>query len=161
MRFGKTILGQLSHVTNSKGVEYLRSKIPPGYSIELLQTSDSSAMHIDATILPLREGLLVYHPARVTEQELRKHSVLADWEIHAYPFVPAPRASPPLYMTSPWIAMNLLVLDGKKVLVEAQDTELAEWLRGRGMTPIPCPFRHVHSIGGSFHCATVDLVREG
>ena len=159
MRFGKTILGQLSHVTNLKGVEYVRSKLPPGYSVELLRVSDPSAMHIDATILPLRKGLLVYHPGRVTEDALREHSILKTWDMHKYPFVPEAREYPPLYMTSPWLAMNLLVLDGTKVFVEAMDTELAEWLRGLGMAPILCPFRHVHSLGGSFHCATVDLVR--
>ncbi|PLB50348.1 hypothetical protein P170DRAFT_435543 [Aspergillus steynii IBT 23096] len=29
-----------------------------------------------------------------------------------------------------------------------------------GMQCIPCPFKHINSIRGSFHCATTDLVRD-
>ena len=64
-------------------------------------------------------------------------------------------------MTSGWLMMNVLSLDENKVIVEAGDVELAEYFRKLEMELIPCPFQHVHSIGGSFHCATVDLVRQG
>lgn len=59
MRFGHTLIGQYSHVTNQAGVDYVRQHLPPGYNIEILDVNDPHAMHIDATILPLREGLLV------------------------------------------------------------------------------------------------------
>jgi glycine amidinotransferase len=160
MRFGKVIIGQYSHVTNAAGVAYLRQHIPKGYSVELLEVHDPGAMHIDATILPLRQGLLVYHPEKVTEASLRKHKVLSDWELHAYPFEPKPPHYPPLFMTSPWLSLNALVLDGVHVVVEQEDTQTAKWFSSLGMKPILCPFRHVNSIGGSFHCATVDLIRD-
>ena len=57
--------------------------------------------------------------------------------------------------------MNVLVLDGKKVIVDSTDTEFAEWMRELGMEPIMCSLRHVNCIGGASHCATVDLVRLG
>ncbi|UNI23077.1 Glycine amidinotransferase [Purpureocillium takamizusanense] len=164
MRFGKTIIGQLSNVTNQRGVDYLRTVVPPGYTVEILETNDVHAMHIDATILALRQGVLVYNPARVTEVELRRHSVFAHgkWELHPYPFVPRRREShrPPMYMCSPWLVLNALSLDEKRILVEEHDTEFADWVRDKfGMEPILCPFENVNSLGGSFHCATVDLVR--
>ncbi len=159
LRFGNTLIGQLSNVTNRKGVEYLRKAVPKGYTVKLLDVTDEHAMHIDATILPLKKGLLVYNPERVSEAALRKHEVFRDWELHAYPHVPTPREDPPLYMTSAWLVMNVLSLDEKRVLVEARDKDFAEYLKKLGMEPILCPFQHVNSIGGSFHCATVDLVR--
>ncbi|KAH8678439.1 hypothetical protein BX600DRAFT_431716 [Xylariales sp. PMI_506] len=159
MRFGKTILGQRSHVTNTAGIEYVRDALPPGYELEVLEVDDPHAMHIDATILPLRDGLLVYHPQKITEAELRRHRVLESWELHPYPFIPEERDDPPLYMTSPWLCLNALVLDGRRMLVEASDHRTMAWLQSLGMECIPCPFQHVNSIGGSFHCATVDLVR--
>ncbi|KAJ2979320.1 hypothetical protein NQ176_g3331 [Zarea fungicola] len=163
MRFGKVIIGQLSHVTNRRGVEYLRAVVPEGYTVEILNTTDEHAMHIDATLLPLRNGLMVYQPERVSEEELRSHDVFRDWELIACPIVPTAREppSPPMYMCSPWLLLNALSIDEKRVLVEANDTEFANWLRTLGMEPILVPFSHVNSIGGSFHCATVDLVREG
>ena len=161
LRFGRTIVGQLSNVTNQKGVDYLRKAVPEGYSVELLDTTDEHAMHIDATILPLRQGLLIYNPERVSEKALRKLDLFKDWELHAYPYQPAPREDPPRYMTSGWLLMNVLSLDEKRVIVEAGDVEFADYIRKLGMEPILCPFQHVNSIGGSFHCATVDLVRQG
>jgi glycine amidinotransferase len=160
MRFGKVIIGQLSNVTNEKGVEYLRAAIPEGYSVEILQTNDPHAMHIDATILPLRNKLLVYNPERVTETDLRQHQIFQDWELVAYPFAPQERQSPPLYMTSPWLVLNALSLDERRIMVEEKDTGFAQWIKETfGMEPIFCPFQNVNSLGGSFHCATVDLVR--
>lgn len=160
LRFGKVLIGQLSNVTNRKGVEYLQQVIPEGYTVELLNTTDESAMHIDATILPLRKGLLIYNPKKVSEASLRKHTIFQDWDLHAYPYLPSPREYPPRYMTSGWLLMNVLSLDEKRVVVEAGDVEFAEYIKKLGMEPIPCPFQHVNSIGGSFHCATVDLVRD-
>jgi glycine amidinotransferase len=162
MRFGKTIIGQLSNVTNLKGTQYLQAMVPEGYTVELLDVTDEHAMHIDATILPLRKGLLVYNPERVTEARLRRHAVFRDWELHAYPFTPRRRESPapPMYMCSPWLVLNALSLDERRIMVEEKDTEFAAWVREKfDMEPIMCPFQNVNSLGGSFHCATVDLVR--
>ena len=88
MRFGHTVLGQYSHVTNPAGVEYVQQHLPAGYEIEMLDVNDPHAMHIDATIMPLRDGLLVYNPTKVTEAALRRHAVLASW-ISAHTFHPA------------------------------------------------------------------------
>ncbi|KAG6130400.1 hypothetical protein E4U25_007181 [Claviceps purpurea] len=163
MRLGKTLVGQLSHVTNMKGIEYLRAQVPDGYSIEVLQTTDERAMHLDATFLPLRLGLAVFNPDRVTEEELRSHAVFTDWDLRPCPIKPNPRglSSPPMYMCSPWLVLNALSLDEKKIFVEEQDVEFANWLKEEfEMEPIMLPFQHVNCLGGSFHCATVDLVRE-
>jgi glycine amidinotransferase len=165
MRFGSTVIGQLSNVTNMKGVEYIQHHVPAGYKIELLDVNDPHAMHIDATLLPLRNGLMVYNPLRVTEESLRDHAVFENWELAAYPFVESVQAAEqaisglPRFMTSAWLVMNALVLGDDKIVVEEQDHDFVQWLEGRGMEVLKAPFRNVHAIGGSFHCASVDLER--
>ena len=119
-------MGQLSDVINQKGVEYLRRAVPAGYSLELLDVTDEHAMHIDATMLPPRQGPLIYNPGRVSEKALRKLELFKDWELHAYPYQPAQREDPPRYMTSDWLLMNVLSLDENKVVVEAGDVDFAE-----------------------------------
>ncbi|KAK4634429.1 L-arginine:L-lysine amidinotransferase [Fulvia fulva] len=94
MRFGKTIICQLSNVTNRKGVEYVRAVVPDGYTVEVLEVDDPKAMHIDATLLPLRQGILVYNPKRVTEEELRHHEIFSNWELYAYPLTPRRKIDP-------------------------------------------------------------------
>ncbi len=139
------------------------STTPAPYSTaEILDVNDEHAMHIDATLLPLRHGLLVYNPERVTEEVLRRHSLFADWELHADPFTPQPRDTSrlPMYICSPWLVLIALSVDEKRILVGENDKEFANWLSDKfEMEPILCPFENVNSLGGSFHCATVDLVR--
>jgi glycine amidinotransferase len=105
---------------------------------------------------------MVYHPLRISEEELRRHKIFRDWELHAYPFSPQANndTDPPMYMCSSWLMLNALSLDENRIMVEASQTQFASWLEQKfGMEPILLPFKHVNSIGGSFHCATVDLVR--
>ncbi|MEV6946760.1 amidinotransferase [Streptomyces sp. NPDC051172] len=153
-----TVVGQLSHVTNRSGVAHLRARLGAGVSVYLLPVRDPHAMHIDATLCPLREGLALYNPERI-DPALLADGPLGGWELVPAPF-PDARDDPPLYMTSPWVSMNLLVVDHQHVLVEARDEKLQALLDSYGMTPLPLPFRNVQALGGSFHCATLDLRRD-
>ncbi len=56
---------------------------------------------------------------------------------------------------------NVLNIDEKKVLVESQETALAEFLYGWGFDPVPVPFRNHFVFGGGLHCATLDVRRRG
>jgi glycine amidinotransferase len=159
-RCGTTLIGQLSNVTNKAGVEYVRAALPEGYRVELLNVNDPHAMHIDATLLPLRHGLLVFNPERVTEQELRRHDVFHDWKLIPYPHVPTNVGDTVLYMTSPWIVINVLSLDENTIIIEEKETQFAKWVEALGVNVVKVPFRAVNSIGGSIHCATVDLWRD-
>ena len=81
-------LGQFSNVTNAMGIEYLQAHIPEGYSVNMLEMNDPNALHLDAAITPLRDGLLVYHPEQVTEAVLGKQKVLEIWDLRPFPFAP-------------------------------------------------------------------------
>ena len=94
------MIGQLSNVTNRSGVQYVRDCLKgTGIELYIIDTTDPHAMHIDATCMPLREGLMVYHPERVSVEKLREVPALREWT-----FVPKPpgqvRSYPPFYMTS-------------------------------------------------------------
>jgi glycine amidinotransferase len=69
--------------------------------------------------------------------------------------------SHPLYLSSKWINMNILMLDPERAVVEAEDQPMIDCLRRWGFEPIPCRFRNFNSFGGSFHCATLDVRRRG
>ena len=63
-----------------------------------------------------------------------------------------------MYNCSRWIMMNVVMLDEKRVIVSAgrgaaSCGKLKEW----GFEPIECPFWDFETIGGGFHCATVDI----
>jgi glycine amidinotransferase len=66
-----------------------------------------------------------------------------------------------MYFSSSWVSMNLLSLDERTVIVERQEEPLIELLTRRGFRCILVDFRHVYSLGGSFHCVTLDIRRRG
>ena len=57
--------------------------------------------------------------------------------------------------------MNILVLDPKTVCVEKSEVYQAEQLDKLGMEVLPVDFREAYGFGGSLHCSTTDVYREG
>lgn len=115
-----------------------------------------SGVHIDSTIVALREGLVLLNGSRVNEGNCP--TVFADWEkiyvdeVEPQDFYQYPYASK-------WIALNMLVVDPTTVICDAQQTGLHATLEKRGFTVIPLTLRHSRTLGGGFHCVTLDLIR--
>ena len=57
--------------------------------------------------------------------------------------------------------MNVLILNPKTICVEASEEKMIKQMEGFGMDVIPVPFRDAYAFGGSLHCATTDVYREG
>ena len=156
VRCGRDIFVQRSHVTNSFGINWLRRHLGDQYTIHEMEFNDHHRMHIDATFMPLAPGKLLVNPLRVTKLP----SMFKDWEI-LYTPEPGIPDDHPLYMTSKWVTMNVLMLDEKRVIVEAHEERTIEAFKKWGFKPIPCNFRNFNTFGGSFHCATLDIRRRG
>jgi glycine amidinotransferase len=156
VRCGRDIFAQLSNVTNQFGIDWLRRHLADRYRIHVLEFNDTHPMHIDATLMPLAPGKLLINPERV----LRIPEMFRDWQIirAPRPIIPLDH---PLYMTSGWINMNVLMLDEQRVVVERQDEPVIAALTEAGFTPVLCNFRNFNTFGGSFHCATLDVRRRG
>jgi len=155
VRFGHDIVVQKSHVTNEFGIRWLERAIGRDYRVHRIAVDDPRAMHIDATIMPLAPGKLL-----VNEQRYLPNRLFADWEILVAP-PPTLPADWPMYFCSPWVSMNVLSLDSETVVVERHEEPLIEALTGWGFRCILVDFRYVYSFGGSFHCVTLDVRRDG
>jgi N-dimethylarginine dimethylaminohydrolase len=115
-------------------------------------------VHIDSTITPLREGLVMLNASRVTEDNCPQ--AFKDWEkiyvtenqIIAQDFYQYPYASK-------WIAMNMLALNPETVIIDAAQTELITILKQHGIDSIPLTLSHSRTLGGGFHCVTLDTRR--
>jgi glycine amidinotransferase len=101
IRIGQnTLLGQFSHVTNTAGADYLRGCLEgTGVELYMLETTNLSAMHIDKTVMPLREGLLMYQPQHVSPEMLRQVPALRGWTFIEVP-EPANTEDNEFYMDS-------------------------------------------------------------
>jgi glycine amidinotransferase len=65
-----------------------------------------------------------------------------------------------LYLTSKYIDLNVLSIDGDKIIVNSLCPELIDFLDRHGFTPIPVRHRHRRIFAGGFHCFTLDTVRD-
>ena len=155
-KLGDTWLFLESASGNRVAYEWLCHKFPQ-INIELCNFY--SGVHIDSTITPLREGLVMLNASRVTAENCPQ--ALKNWEkiwvtddmIVAQNFYQYPYASK-------WIAMNMLVLDPKTVIIDAAQTQLINILKSKGIDSIPLTLSHSRTLGGGFHCVTLDTRRK-
>ena len=56
--------------------------------------------------------------------------------------------------------MNMLVLDPATVIIDAAQTKLITILKSHGIESIPLTLRHSRTLGGGFHCVTLDTRRK-
>jgi glycine amidinotransferase len=159
VRAGIHVIGQLSNTTNQKGVDFVRAHLPAGYELIIIECMDDKEMHIDATFMPIGPGTALYNPKAVTIEELRRRKPLNTWRLLPKPADSKWSSYPPPYMCRPLLGINVLMLDEKHVFCEEDDKDMHVFWRELGIEPIPLPFKHVHSLGGLFHCATADLRR--
>ncbi len=159
-RLGKDLFVQHSKVTNAAGISWLRRHFP-NHRIHEVTFREPVPIHIDATFVPLRPGLLLLNRGRPPlEEEVLNLFRMNDWEVVecAVPFQSEP---PPLSYCSEWLSMNTVMLDEKTVFVAAEETAQIEQFYKLGFEVIPVPFWKVAPFGGGLHCATVDVYREG
>lgn len=139
---------------NRLAYEWLQTQLP---DIEIELVNFYSGVHIDSTITPLREGFVVLNASRVTPQNCPR--AFEGWtKLWVQDCVPQKFYEYPY--ASKWIGMNMLSVDPKTVIVDYEQKDLIEDLERAKFTVIPLQMRHSRTLGGGFHCVTLDLVRE-
>lgn len=139
---------------NRAAYDWLCAQLP---EVEIELCNFYAGVHIDSTIVPLREGLVLLNSSRVTPDTCPK--VFDTWdkiyvdEVVAQNFYQYPYASK-------WIAMNMLAVDPQTVILDRHQHKLITTLEQRNFTVIPLELRHSRTLGGGFHCVTLDLWRE-
>lgn len=155
-RLGHTWLFLESASGNRAAYKWLCEQFPE-VAIELCNFY--AGVHIDSTIVPLREGLVMLNADRVTKDNCPR--AFDYWEkiwvtedqIVAQDFYQYPYASK-------WIAMNMLVLDPETVILDEAQTQLISILKKHGIDSIPLTLSHSRTLGGGFHCVTLDTHRD-
>jgi glycine amidinotransferase len=157
-RCGRDLFVTQSNVTNEFGIEWLRRHLGEEYTIHPIETRSRQPMHIDTTFIPLAPGKALYNPEYIDPERLPK--VLSSWELRPAP-KPAITPGQQIDMSSAWLTMNVVMLDPRKVVVEAGQAPLIKMLSEWGFDPIPCPYQNYYYFGGGFHCSTLDIRRRG
>lgn len=153
-RLGDTWLYLESASGNRAAAIWLQAQFP---EIKVEICNFYAGVHIDSTVVPLREGLVLLNAARVNESNCP--AVFKKWDkIYIDQVVPQSFYRYPY--ASKWIALNMLAIDSKTVIVDRHQTELIRKLEQWSFTVIPHELRHSRTLGGGFHCVTLDTWRE-
>jgi N-dimethylarginine dimethylaminohydrolase len=139
---------------NRAAYEWLCAQLP---EVDIELCNFYAGVHIDSTVVLLREGLVLLNGSRVNESNCPQ--VFHNWDkIYVDDVVPQEFYQYPY--ASKWIALNMLSIDDNTVIVDAAQPNLIWNLESRGFTVIPHTLRHSRTLGGGFHCVTLDLVRD-
>jgi glycine amidinotransferase/scyllo-inosamine-4-phosphate amidinotransferase 1 len=153
-RLGNTWLFLESYSGNRLAYNWLCKQFP---NIDIELCNFYAGVHIDSTIVPLREGLVLLNGHRVNESNCPQ--AFSTWtKLYVDEVVPQGFYQYPY--ASKWIALNMLVLDPHTVIADRHQTQLIKLLESHQFTVIPQELRHSRTLGGGFHCVTLDTRRK-
>lgn len=147
----------VSNTGNKKGAEYLQEVVGPSKRVHTIENV-YSYIHLDSTIALLREGLMLLNPARIKSID-QLPEPLRKWDVIWAP-EPVDIGHYPGYCNaSKWVSVNLLSINPNLVVLEEHQHDLRKELEKYGIDSAMLPMRHARTLGGCFHCVTLDLVR--
>jgi glycine amidinotransferase len=158
LRAGRDILYLVSCSGNELGCRWLQSALGPTYRVFPCRDLYEGT-HIDSTLSLLRPGLALVNPQRVTPRNLPEP--LRKWEIVAAPPMAEVSYSSLAPLSSVWLGMNLLMVRPDLAVVDADQHRLMRLLERHGIDVLPLRIRHGRTLGGGFHCVTLDVRRKG
>ncbi len=156
-RLGKDLLYLVSDSGNRKGAEWLQ-KILSDYKIHILDNI-YSGVHIDSTISPVREGLVVLNADRINNNNLPE--IFKYWDkiwISGDDIIPQNFVDYPY--ASKYIALNFLTVNPNLIICDPKQLHLRKELSKYQVESIGVDLRHSRTLGGGHHCVTLDLLRK-
>lgn len=148
----------VSNSGNRRGAELLQRIVPSNVRVWPIHDI-YSYMHIDSTVTLLREGLMLLNPERIRDVS-QLPEPLHNWDVIWAPEPGEGWHYPGYCNSSRWSSMNLLSISPDLVVIEEQHTSLASELDRHGIDSLRLPMRHSRTLGGSFHCVTLDIKRD-
>lgn len=155
IRCGYDLFFNASTENHRMGATWLQRHLGAEYKVHVFDVGDS---HVDGRIVPLKPGVLLLN-RRVKKEWLPEE--LQKWEIIDYTPLSMKEDNSGLpYLASESIGMNVLSLDQSKIIVQNIQIDLIKDLERRGFEPIPVRWRYGRTLGGGFHCMTLDVRRQ-
>lgn len=147
----------VSNSGNELGAKYLQEIVGSNKKVWPIKGL-YSFMHLDSTIALLREGLMLLNPSRVKSiDQLPKP--LQSWD---YIYAPEPQDIghyPGYCNASPWLNMNLFSVSPNLVVLHKSQNNLRIILEKYGIDCAMLSGRQQRTLGGGFHCVTLDIER--
>jgi N-dimethylarginine dimethylaminohydrolase len=158
IRANDDVLYLISNTGNKKGAQLLQELLGDKVKVHILE-GVYSYIHIDSTIAFLREGLMLLNSERIKSKNVLPKP-FCDWDEIWCPEPVDIGYHSNYNNASKWINMNLFSIDENLVILEEHQDNLRNKLEQYNIECAMLPMRHQRTLGGGFHCVTLDLERK-
>jgi glycine amidinotransferase len=148
----------VSNGGNKKGAEYLQELVGENKKVWTIENV-YSFMHIDSTICLLREGLMLLNPERIKNID-QLPVPLQSWDAIWAPEPENINFYPGYCGASKWMNVNLFSVNPNLVALHSLQHNLRRELEKHKIECAMLPGRQQRTLGGGFHCVTLDLKRK-
>lgn len=148
VRCGTDLFAMRTAGTNLAGIEWLRRHLGDAHEVHEITPRLPVGGMLDTIFLPLSPGEFLVRDHAIDPARLP--DVVRAGTIRIAPETSAEHAG---------LAMNVLLLDPKRVLVEESQSSMIAALREWGYDPRPVPLAGYAALGGSIRRATLDIRR--
>ena len=156
-RLGKDLLYLVSASGNARGADWLQANFPE-YTVHRIEGLYQGS-HIDSTICALNDHTVVLNGDRINIDNMPEvirhwdHIWIEESDLSPIGFYQYPYASK-------WMAVNMVSIDPNTVIADVSQPKVVAKLKQKGYNVITTPMTHCRTLGGGFHCCTLDLWRE-
>jgi N-dimethylarginine dimethylaminohydrolase len=159
VRLGKDIFMDINNSANMAGLNWLQHLFNRMSIDATLHPMHLGEDHADVTLVPLKPGVILVDPKRVNDTNLPKQ--FKNWTQIRVTDVPNQAYGLSYPLASNGIGRNVFMLNPNTAIVEENQVGLIKELEKAKISTIPLQYRHGRTLGGSFHCITLDTNREG
>ncbi len=158
LRVGRDILYLISNSGNELGAKWLQSILGNDYRVHTCYNVYNHK-HIDTTFTFLRPGLVIVNPLRLNSQNMPQ--LLRNWDKINCPEIVDVGYEGKMPLSTDWIGMNFIMINPNLAVVEKRQIHIIKELEKHKIEVIPMQLRHPRTLGGGFHCSTIDVRRKG
>ncbi|MCA3086409.1 MAG: inosamine-phosphate amidinotransferase 1 [Rhodocyclaceae bacterium] len=158
IRAGRDLFYLVSDTGNELGATWLQRTLGPDYVVHPCRNL-YSGVHIDSTISLLRPGLVLLNAERVNPENLP--APLRKWDRIICEEIVDTGFTGDRPLSTPWVGMNIFMINPELAAVDRSQTHLIKRLEAHRIEVLPVRLRHARTLGGGFHCVTLDTERSG
>ena len=156
IRCNNNIIYLVGYAGNLRGAKWLKDLIGDEYNIYLVHADTYAGMHLDTTIIPLREGLVMLNAGRIKDDTIP--TFMQSWDkiwVHPNDLFDFQEGN----YGSRSIHMNLFSINEHVCLIDPDQTYIRAELEKHHIMTKEVKLPHGKKLGGAHHCTTLDLHR--
>ena len=157
MRCNNDLIYLVSGSGNEKGATWLQETLGSEYKVHVIRNL-YSGHHIDSTIIPLREGLVMLNAGRANESHIP--DFMKSWDKIWIQDEDIVNTWSPLDIATKWIHMNIFSINEETVVINNNQENIRRKLDKHKILSVGVDLPHTKYLLGGHHCTTLDTIRE-